>query len=387
VSHFSPDNLEKYNESSPALDKLAQLVPAGVGVQNEDSEGVSGLRGVKLTLEKLKRRAAAKYLTNVYLPHLARMPGPLQKSYQNSLLCAVRLDIQGDEMRSQFCKNRACLVCNRIRTAQLINAYLPILKDWRNKQFLTLTVPNVPGEQLKDTMTAMYNAYFLINKDLRKKGIGLVGLRKLECTYNAKMNTYHPHFHFIIQTREMAENLLSKWFERFPNANSKGQDLRPADTNSVKELFKYFTKMISSEYVKTKDGKVKKVPKGIYVQALDTIFCAMSGKRIFQPFGFKKTVDEDQLPEAENISLENLESSEKTTFLWLQSDWYEADTGEELTGYKPESYMVELNNKIYYHNGKPNQHEDHRGLRDSMRKPSQDIRNLWDQEGSRSSTD
>lgn len=110
----------------------------------------------------------------------------------------------------------------------------------------------------------------------------IVGMRKLECTYNATADTYHPHYHFIIQGKEASHALLNEWLASLPQANRAAQDIRPAALNSEKELFKYFSKFVS------KTGKGKNV---VVTRAMDNIFCSMVNKRVFQPIGVKKHLD------------------------------------------------------------------------------------------------
>jgi hypothetical protein len=95
------------------------------------------------------------------------------------------------------------------------------------------------------------------------------------------------------------------------------QDVRQASKGSEMELFKYFTKIISS---KAKD-------KSIYLDSLDVIFKAFRGRRVFQNFGFKlpkiekeeiQAVEELQSPEVENFNeiiafLENYGSEHVST--------------------------------------------------------------------------
>ena len=64
--------------------------------------------------------------------------------------------------------------------------------------FLTLTVKNCYGEDLRDTLDLMTKAF---NGMTRRKAFkqAIKGyFRSLEITYNKKDNTYHPHFHMIL---------------------------------------------------------------------------------------------------------------------------------------------------------------------------------------------
>ena len=168
----------------------------------------------------------------------------------------------------------------------------------------------------------------------RGKRDKVMGLRKLECTYSKPRNDYHPHYHLIIKGEENAKDFYSEWLKRLPKTSYKGQDLQPADSKSAKELFKYFTKVVTT--VKDKKGEVQ--DRKIYADAMDVIFNDIKGKRTFQNFGFKapKVISED-LDTEQDIErmIEEVE--------WNQDvgDWIHA-SGELFSGHTPSPSMVEL---------------------------------------------
>jgi len=264
----------------------------------------------------------------------------LKKSYFNTYHCCRTLAIRDDgTVRGSYCKNRWCLVCNNIRTAQLINRYMPILDEWNDKYFVTLTIPNCKGKDLPCTIDLMQQTFNKIHAKLkkqfqRKQRDKIVGLRKLECTYNPTRNDYHPHYHLIINGKENATDILNEWLQRLPATKRKAQDLQMADSKASKELFKYFTKVVTT--IKDKNGEVK--DRKIYADAMDVIFNAIKGKRTFQNFGFKalkvESEDLDKPMEIERI-IEEVE--------WVQElgDWAHSD-GELFTGHIPSKSMTEL---------------------------------------------
>lgn len=223
------------------------------------------------------------------------------------------------------------MTCNRIRTAKLILGYSLPLSQLEEKRFVTLTVPNIDGNSLLDTIEKMQLTLKAIQKTFEKRKTLIVGLRKLEVTYNPLRKNFHPHFHLVIANGNgNSETLIDEWLLRYPGTNRKAQDVRPADNGTSMELFKYFTKII------TKDR--------IYVDALDTIFNAMYRKRTFQPMGLKKTVSED-VDEIQAIIYNDLVPAE-ATWNWIDeaADWIDQDTGETLTGYTPSEAMKKLTN-------------------------------------------
>ena len=244
--------------------------------------------------------------------------------------------MESGKVISSYCKNRWCLVCNSIRTAQLILRYKPVLAEWENKVLVTLTRgPRCKGSELKTAIEEMQFIFNQIRKILGKrsqrgKGNKFIGLRKLECTYDPTTNTYHPHYHLILKCPKMANELVKLWLVKNPKANKKAQDIRAANDNSVIEVFKYFTKVVS----KTKDGK-----RVIYADAMDVIFNAVRSKRTFQNFGFKVGKIDFSKEEIAEIVDSFLESA-----VWDQdcADWVVSDTGELLSGYIPSDDMKKL---------------------------------------------
>ena len=74
--------------------------------------------------------------------------------------------------------------------------------------FLTLTVKNVAGERLSETIDVMNKAFkYLFNEGLSfapatvvKKNL-LGYLRAMEVTYNSKSGEYHPHLHILLAVK------------------------------------------------------------------------------------------------------------------------------------------------------------------------------------------
>lgn len=273
----------------------------------------------------LQRRAKSKFLNCILMAKLADLKSPLADKYWKTYYCSHQIEVKKDVAKSNFCSNRWCMICNRIRTAQLIQAYMPTLDTWKNKTFVTLTVPNCEAPELGLTLKSMYQTFTQIKDVERKRGFKLVGLRKLECTYNSEYDNYHPHYHLILDNPERNKILVDEWLDRFPNASRAGQNFKKADNDSCFELFKYFTKLSSNS---SKD-------KSITLHALDTIFQSITGVRTFQPFGFIAHKIE---PPPENLELLADDANEETEIFNYQkqiSDWLSQETGELLTNFQP----------------------------------------------------
>lgn len=301
------------------LDTLAQL---------RTSATDAGCGGSKITLLK---RARSKYISNGISLKLADLDTDLKKSYYNTYHCASALEQHDNKITGKYCNNRWCLTCNRIRTAKLINGYRQTLSELNEKTFVTLTIPNVSGNVLAETLDTMLKTFKDIQEVFRKRRkTPIIGIRKLEVTFNPERCDFHPHFHLVVSGYEVANEIVLEWLKRNETANIKGQDVRQADDNSIMELFKYFTKIVTK--------------KSVYISALDTIFSAMRNRRVFQPMGIEKNVSED----IEDIQAEVIEDLQfrEAVWTWIDSDWVNPETGETLTGYTPSENVTTLINSI-----------------------------------------
>lgn len=282
----------------------------------------------KINLEIFKKRAVAKYLSRALILSLIDLDSPLKQSYWRTWHCSNVLLQEGKKITSKYCNNRWCLVCNRIRTAKLIKAYLPEVKKMSNPQFITLTIPNVSASELKNTIEGMISEFVLIkNVFVRRRGLRINGIRKLEVTYNKTTNEYHPHLHLIVDGIEVAKALVLEWLQRYPDADKRGQDIRFAHESSMIELFKYSTKLTTKSLITKENGKTIVQ---VNVEALDVIFQAMYGRRIFQAMGSIRQVSED-IEEIDGQIIEDLKDN-LDVWTWEQelSDWVNS-AGEMLT--------------------------------------------------------
>ncbi len=298
---------------STNLDTLVELRKAPTMVACSDPKAV------------LLKRARSKFISNALSLSLKDLRSDLEKSYFRTYGCASALQQHEDgKITAKYCKNRWCLTCNRIRTAKLIKGYTTPLKGLTDRYFVTLTIPNVKGDELREEVKRMIRTQRKIKDMFRKQGFNVTGIRKLECTYNATRKDFHPHFHFIVAGKDSAQALINEWLQRYPDADRNAQDMRPANDESIYELFKYFTKIISKDPT--------------HIQALDVIFRAMQGLRVFQPMGIKLVSEEIEELDAVILGLEQRE----TTWAWIEHDWIDIETGETLTGYEPSDRVREI---------------------------------------------
>jgi hypothetical protein len=279
--------------------------------------------------EILLKRARQKYISLELSKKLyfSQKESPLKDSYFGSMLCCETILQDGKKLTTSYCKQRWCFVCNRIRTARLITTYLPIFGDFKEPYFVTLTKKTVDAENLPSAIKSMGTAWRTIANRARKHQKDFKGVRKAECTIRPS-GKYHYHYHLIVEGKANAEFIVSNWLELLGSdlATAQGQDIRAADLNSLKELFKYFTKLASKD--------------GLYpLSRMDVIFRAMKGKRVFQSFGGVRAANEE-LENIESQEYEFLDEGEVNFWRWYESDWVNQN-GELLTGYIPTDGLKE----------------------------------------------
>lgn len=283
----------------------------------------------------LQKRSRRKAITDAITFRLVDIDSPLNKSYWQTYHCTRTILQDGNQIKSRYCNQRWCLVCNSIRTGKMINGYLPAIEDMVNPYFVTLTVKNVNAYDLKHTIETMQRDFRRSMDKLKKQGITLKGIRKVEVTFNEETCEYHPHFHCIVDGCKPSFALVSDWLKRHPEQSSyKGQDIRFADRNTTTELFKYFTKLL------TKNGQ-------FLAPQMDIAFRAMKGKRVFQPFGGIKRQPEDiELNESTLIDWKP-----EAVEIWQRqdagkfSDWFNAN-GEALSEVELSEETLSLIDKI-----------------------------------------
>ncbi len=261
----------------------------------------------------------------------------LEKSYWNTYYCQQNLITADGKLYGKYCKNRFCTLCCSIRKAEMINKYYPVLKNWSEPYFLTLTVKSCKAQQLPLYIKKFIQGFQRITEKHRKrhqrgKGQKLIGIRSLECNFNPRRQTYNPHFHVITKDRETAEVLLSEWLTLWtPNfAKRLAQNIQKVNNleSGLIEIIKYGSKIFTEPHLKKQKKQSDTVQ--IYIKALNVILKAMKGKRIFDRFGFN-------LPKnAKNnfIPAKLLSNYNEWEYDVSSTDWINKSTGEKLCSYE-----------------------------------------------------
>lgn len=358
-------HLKRYNSAlnRSYLDKLAQDVPF---TQKDIVKEVKGFKSRK----QLFSQASTKFITNSVLRPMLYLDSELHKQYTNAYYCGNSVQIENGKHQVQRCKTRFCVQCNRNKTATLINEYLPVVENWKEKQFVTLTIPNVVESELKEAIEEMTKVFSQVSRSFKKSyGSNLKFIRKTEVTYSYRLKNYHPHFHILAYNKEQSDFIIENWIKIIAKRIKKrerkgidyvikqpdlgGQHVVLADDNSVKELFKYFAKIW--DY-----NKERKTIEVYTPSVLDTIYKALRGKQVIKRGGFKQldyvNISNDiELREYRRVKrladtlveemnrVEEFESLETKydplidgayTYDNKNADWFCVDSGIPLTHYK-----------------------------------------------------
>lgn len=306
--------------------------------------------------EKLKKRAARKYvsrglslaLINYVKSILLDSDLPrseletYEKSFWNMFRCSNTLKKQNGKITAQYCKNRLCMVCNSIRQGEQLNKIVPVIKNWNNARFVTVTGgPTVSKNKIKERLIWMKQVDEGIRKKIQKqysrgKSEKFIGIKKIECTFSTDSMGYHPHYHYIFKSADIAALYVKEWLIRTSlNGTYEGaQKNIPCDVNTAKELTKYFTKV--STKIDSETGKRTK----IYLDSLLYQFAAFRNKRTFTTYGIKfdKKVENRPVVDEDQEILEAIEDENggpaNDFYNWNFDNWFSVLTGESVTNYR-----------------------------------------------------
>lgn len=349
------DKLEHLSSKAKAKARKDVLTPLSAGEKKQSDEQQTEI-STEYKAGDLAKRANNLHFSQSFKKALIKWNpnSPIKGRYKNSLSCSTILLKTEDKITSRYCGNRFCNVCNRIATGKAINRHGNVLKELEQPYFVTLTIPNVKRKDLKDTAKGMIKNFARIIKSYqqqrtRAEQLEVKGYRKIEITYNQARNDFHPHFHVIIDTKEAAEYVLTRWMEMYPEANIKGQDIQPASPKAAKELFKYVTKLLPKKLAGQTWNSffANEEQTKSFFQAQDAIYQALNNVRTIQGFGYKQQEEAEaiDLPtnetdhEAEKLKkdlkaqqYENTEQAEAGQYNWVASvqNWIHPETGEFL---------------------------------------------------------
>jgi plasmid rolling circle replication initiator protein Rep len=186
---------------------------------------------------------------------------------------------------------------------------------------LTLTVVNVPGDELNRTIDQMNVA---LRRLVQRKAIDRVArswFRSLEITYNEERQDFHPHFHILLMVPrsyfDKKRDLYvphEKWLELW-KASLRDDRVTQVDIRKIKarekssvellvaEVAKYATK--PSTYIRESSGGELEVSPLV----LKDLHCALKGRRLIGFGGlFNQIREEKKLADVEEADLVDIEN-------------------------------------------------------------------------------
>ena len=113
---------------------------------------------------------------------------------------------------ASFCRCRLCPVCQWRRSLKIyaqtraVAAYLEQRASAAGRKppsyvLLTLTIPNVPGARLRETIRDIHAAWQRITQRAEVRAMLLGWQRATEVRYNPERHDYHPHIHAVLCVR------------------------------------------------------------------------------------------------------------------------------------------------------------------------------------------
>ena len=292
-------------------------------------------------------------------------------TYWKTYFCNATL-FQGidGKITTEYCKQRWCITCNRIRNGIMWNKYEPPMRNLSMK-FVTLTTSFTnyctTQSDLEFARKMYLTAIQSIWRKLKNKCGKIVALRKTEVTWEKRKTldgeyTFHPHFHFLIEDKNNSADVLRDlWCEYFsekkfkefvankkknnkdysgekhailnkkikPYATYYAQHVRVADKQSFAETLKYLCKThtevfneVSQEY----ETNLAYEPR-----IMDIIFFVFKNKKVIQAYNLPEVELEDF--DVERATIFVTEKDKLRVWNWSHYDrtWIDFENGDCLT--------------------------------------------------------
>ena len=280
--------------------------------------------------------------------------------------------------KANFCENRFCPMCSwrlSLKDSLEISILMEHLRKEENKEFifLTLTTPNVKGEELEQAIKEYNKAFERLMKLKEVKSIVKGYIRKLEVTYPGEKyitkalwkkkkdyyirlglkigdlepnyDTYNPHFHIVLAVSKSyftqakqyisQERWLELWRKSMRDERITQVDVRKAKINNYKEVYE-----LSKYSAKDTDYLISKPVFKIFYKAL-------KGKQVLVFSGLFKDAHKMYL----NGELDVYKKKDEIEYVYMiYYDWHKKNYEErklrELTEEEKESLNHKLTNEI-----------------------------------------
>lgn len=197
------------------------------------------------------------------------------KAFSNVYQCAEVLkfrELDGNLKLHQawFCKSRLCPICNWRRSMKYSTQLAKIVdlaiarKPKAKFLFLTLTVKNVDGVDLKNSLKDLSKSFKRLfeRKKIKQSVIGY--FKAVEVTYNDKTDTFHPHIHVLLMVnagyfKKKELYITQEEWKNMWKQSAKLDYMPIVDIRKVQPNNKFGEKSIRSAIVETAKYPVKPI--------------------------------------------------------------------------------------------------------------------------------
>lgn len=153
-------------------------------------------------------------------------------------------------IKALFCRDRLCPMCQWRRSLLVFGQVFDIMnliRDDYKFALLTLTVPNVSPEGLRDSVKKLLSDFklYMLYKDIKSVILGYY--RSLEVTYNREADTFHPHLHIVLVLPKSygGREYISreKWLDLWRKATGD-ESITQVDIRIIKNLEKAVAEVV-----------------------------------------------------------------------------------------------------------------------------------------------
>lgn len=157
-----------------------------------------------------------------------------------------------------YCRERMCAVCGWRRSVRWRAQMWPVIEEIERHYKLIkleLTIKNCKAGELSETIDNLFEAWKRLRRMKKWRNFAIGGeIRALECSYNEKEDTYHPHFHICVAADKeyspQTEGYIEHWelVEMWREACGVGYfpSVRIQSARNLVDTVKYALKPFSS---------------------------------------------------------------------------------------------------------------------------------------------
>lgn len=203
---------------------------------------------------------------------------------------------------ANFCRERLCPMCAWRRSLKVFHEVSQVMSEVQTEKpelvplFLTLTLKNVLGDKLSETLDDVFSGWNRLGMaHTRFRSIVSGWFRALEVTYNVKSDTFHPHIHAILLVNKDYFKRGSKkyittaqWVQMWRRALRLNYDpvcdiQRVKGREALNEVSKYTVK--DTDYIREDPILTDKL--------VNTLSGALKGRRLYAFGGVLKNAAKD----------------------------------------------------------------------------------------------